>query len=489
MAPSVAAKDLEAKTNGRHACSAASTAEAREPAADATSSNAMSQRVQALKLDKSHISPGGKPRRRWRRLILLVLLVAGCVAGVGVQEQATTWFNQLRGASAMPEVDTVLVTSEEAADFVLDTTGYVMAGRIIQVNPRIPGTVVELPVEEGDRIAQGDVLARLDRQQYLSEVNQMKAGLELARANFEELESGAREQDIRKAEAALEEAQSMLELAESNLRRAETLKDTIAPAEYDRMRSNRAQAASRVEQLSQTLELLKRGARKERLAAAAAEVERAKALLAKAEYYDNNTTIRATVSGTLLKCSVDCGESVRPESMTGAMFTIADLNQLEAEIDIQERDTPRIKIGQSCLITTEAYPEREYTGRVCWLAPMYNRQRGVRQARVEFLEADERLAPDMNCRVRILKDATAEQASVLRVPHDAVAEEAGESFVFVLDGQTARRRAMELGDTVDEKVEVRSGLAEGDVVILPGGLSLDDGQIVRPRTRDDGDKQ
>lgn len=485
MAPSVAAKKLESQSNGRHGSSAPSAADEHEPG----SPKAMSQRVQALKLDKSHIGPGGKPRRRWRRLILVAMLLAGGAAAVGFQEETTKWLNQLRGASAVPEVDTVLVTSEEAADFALDTTGYVMAGRIIQVNPRIPGTVVELPVQEGDHVAEGDVLAQLDRRQYLSEVNQAKAGLELAQANFEELESGAREQDIRKAEAALEEAQSMLELAEANLRRAETLKDTIAPAEYDRMRSNKRQAESRVEQLSQTLELLKRGARKERLAAAAAEVERAKAVLAKAEYYYDNTTIRASVSGTLLDCSVDRGESVRPESMTGAMFTIADLTRLEAEIDIQERDSPQIKLGQSCLITTEAYPQREYPGRVCWLAPVYNRQRGVRQARVEFLQTDDKLAPDMNCRVRILKDATAEQASVLRVPADAVMEEAGDSFVFVLDGQAARRRAVEVGDTVDEMVAVRSGLAEGDVVILAGGLSLDDGQIVRPRSRDDGDKQ
>jgi len=240
-----------------------------------------------------------------------------------------------------------------------------------------------------------------------------------------------------------------------------------------------------VAQAREGVKLLERGPRPERLAAMAAEVDRAKALVAKAEYFFDGTQIRAPVDGTVLQKSVELGESLRNEALAGNSFcTLADLTQLQAEIDIQERDLAAIRVGQPCLVIPEAYPDREYVGRLEWMSPVYNRQRGVRRVKIEITKPDELLAPDMNCRVQVLSKAPpAESAKVVRLPVDAVRGEGNTQFVWLFEDGVARRREVRLGSSADGKVEIREGLKEGETVLLPGDQPLSEGQTVRVRAK------
>ncbi len=437
----------------------------------------MSERVQALRLDKGQVigGPGRTGRRRW--LIGLILL-AGVLVGFYAYYSGKVGGD----AASAYEVDAVTVASAAPVKIILDTTGYVIACRLVKVSPRIPGTIVQLNVEEGRHVAEGDVLARLDDGQYLADLNQAKAGLALVQARLDELRKGSREEDIHQARAALEQAKRRHELTVKDFARAELLKDTISEAEYDRIQSNRLEAEANVEQLTHALRLVERGPRKEQITASAAEVEQAKAALAKARFFYDGTKIVAPVSGTVLKRSVELGEMVRPESLTTSLFTIADLSELEAEIDIQERDVAEVRIGQPCLISTEAYPDRQYRGRLEWLSPIFNRQRGICRAKIKFLDTDERLAPDMNCRVKVLKQSSeAKPGDTIRIPRQAIVREAGRTFVYVLDGEVARRRVVRIGDSSGDAVEIREGLHSGEVVLLPGKRALSDGQTVQPR--------
>ncbi len=163
---------------------------------------------------------------------------------------------------------------------------------------------------------------------------------------------------------------------------------------------------------------------------------------------------------------------------------------MEAEIDVQERDLGALKIGGPCEIVPDAYPERVYRGHVNRKQPIVNRQRGVVQVKVTIDNPDEYLLPDMNARVLLLKDAPSNSTSnsLPDMPVRALVPASEPPTVFVLDGQTARRRTIEIGATVGDSVQVRSGLAVGDKIILPGDRSLTDGQPVKVRgqTKENG---
>jgi RND family efflux transporter MFP subunit len=155
-------------------------------------------------------------------------------------------------------------------------------------------------------------------------------------------------------------------------------------------------------------------------------------------------------------------------------------------VDVQERELTNISVGQPCRIEPEAYPGQFYQGRVARIMPIANRQRGVVQVRVEVLNDDARLLPDMNCRVVILRaESSFSPDESLRVPQQAIFGEPNAAFLYVLDGHTARRRPVQLGAKDGDTVTIKEGLFSGERVVIPDGSSLRDEQTVRARSDDD----
>lgn len=438
----------------------------------------MAERVRSLRLEKKDLFSTPHRGRSWLWLVIAALLLGGATLGY-----SQGW--KLPTLKASLELETVPAVKERPLDILLDTTGYIAANHNVKINPRVPGMVMQLAIEEGQRVRKGDVLARLDDGQYRADLDQARAGLKAAEAALAEAKLGAREEEIAKARAALRQAEAARDLARRQMERSEKIKATIAPAEYERAASTLSQAEAAVTQAEEALKLLRRGPRAERLAALAAEVDRAKALVSKAEYFVDATQIRAPLDGTVLQKSVELGEMVRADTMATTSFcTLADLSQLEAEIDIQERDLAGIRVGQPCLVTPEAYPDHEYAGRLSWLSPMYNRQRGVRKVKIQIEKPDELLAPDMNCRVQVLRSGPLPgSATLVKLPVEAVRGEGNTQCVWLYEDGVARRREVRLGATSDGKVEIREGLKGGETVLLPGAASLADGQDVRLKAK------
>src|SRR4029079_1874930 len=163
------------------------------------------------------------------------------------------------------------------------------------------------------------------------------------------------------------------------------------------------------------------------------------------------------------------------------MCTIADLSEMEVEVDVQERELTNVRIDQPCRIEPEAYAGQFYQGRVARIMPIANRQRGVVQIRVKVINNDGKLLPDMNTRVVILKsESTFTPDDKLRVPTTAILGEPDAPVLFVLDGPIARRRPVRLGDTINGMVVVKEGLFPGERVAIPTDASLGDGQPVKP---------
>ncbi len=438
----------------------------------------ISERVQTLRLEKS---PEGARRLRGRWWLLLLLLLALGVAGTWAYRHGA-----LRDLSGPIELESITITSAQPHHVVLDTTGNVVAPITVEITPQVSGTVVELNLKVQKEVRKGDLLLRIDDERYRAELEQAKATLAAANALLAEAQAGSRDEEVRQATAALDQGKARRDRLANDLRRAEELKDVIAPAEYDRAEASYREAEANVVRLTRALELVQLGPRPEQITALKAEVDKAQALVRKAQFFCDCTEIRSPIDGTVLDTSVQLGEIIliQPGIFATSIATIADLSRLEVEIDIQERDLAAVEVGQACLITPDAYPERQYRGRLDRLAPVLNLERGSRQATIALTDPDQYLATNMNCRVQVLKEErSGTRPAVPRVPQRAIVTEDGETFVFVLREGAARRRSVRLGTAEGGNVEVLEGLDHADEVLLPGDRTLRDGQPVRTRPR------
>jgi len=305
---------------------------------------------------------------------------------------------------------------------VHESKGYVMARRQILVSPKVGGMVKSLRVHrpgdpdgagetliEGMQVQKGDILAELETTDYEADMLRAKASLASSKLRLE-MEHKNVPREIERAKAELSEAITQRDFYKVQLDRWNKLSktSTVSPADIEKAQSDFESAGHRVERLRRTLELITEP-QEQRLAVAESEVEAAKADLSKAEWRLNNTIIVSPVTGTVLKKNVEEGNIVNPGAFNGSfsICDLADLADLEIELDIQERDISRIFVGQKCVIRSEAFQDHPYDGYVSRLMPIANRSKGSIPVRVKVLIPRElvgiHLKPDMGAIVAFYK--------------------------------------------------------------------------------------
>jgi RND family efflux transporter MFP subunit len=389
----------------------------------------------ALRIERDPPRPGRRFPTGW---ILLVLLAAG-VGGGG-----WWWISRERAV----DVETVAV-SERAAGTqaaVLNASGYVTARRRATVSSKITGKVVEINVEEGMAVKEGQILARLDDAT-------SRAAVALAEAQAEAARRAVRESEVRLVEARL---------------RLGRLKHLVGdgyatPAEVDA-------ANAEVDSLDA------------RIIAAREQVHVAERQIAFERTNLDNTIIRAPFSGMAISKDAQPGEMVSPVSAGGGftrtgISTIVDMRSLEIEVDVNESYINRVRPDQKVTAVLDAYPDWPIPGRVITTVPTADRQKATVLVRIGFDALDPRILPDMGVKVTFLRDddgagAPAAQAVTL-VPKAAIRVENGQSYAFVVTSGAIDRRAITTGGVDGDRVEVLAGLRSGERVVVspPAGLA------------------
>lgn len=252
------------------------------------------------------------------------------------------------------------VTPPKSGDAVLTVSGYVVPHKRIEISPKFIGTVTWLGVKKGDTVKKGDVLVRLEDDEY---------------------------------RARLQEAQGNVALAEANLANAEVNLKRQQQLLRDNVDSQRAlDDARRAHD------------------AAVAEITIAKGKLTLVKTWIEWCTIRSPIDGTVLEKLTEEHELVMPQSFGGshgpstALVALADLNDLQVEIDLNEADTPKVHLNQRCRVRPEAYLDKSYRGYVSEIAPEANRQKGTLQLKVQVETPDRFLTPELSARVDFLAD-------------------------------------------------------------------------------------
>jgi RND family efflux transporter MFP subunit len=388
----------------------------------------------SLRIDRDR--PAAPRLRRWPLFLFipLVLVLGGLYA------------LRARQALSAPEVETARATvvrpSEASAGTpILTASGYVVARRKAVVSAKIQGRLAQLRVEEGSRVGQGEVIARLESNDYEAQVQRARAALQRALAD-------------------LAESQRQLDLARRLTDEKIMSTDQLQTTE-SRVRVNEA------------------------------AVSQARADVAYAEAQLANTVIRAPFSGTVVKKMAEVGESVAPippgvniSTSSGAIVALADLDTLEVEADVSESNVAKLSPDQPAEVTVEAFPDRRYRAVLRQVIPTADRTKATVQVKVTILDKDAQLKPEMSAKVTFeepAKRATATEplAPVVMVPKEAVVSRDGKPVVFEVRDGKVRARPVVPGGERQGQVVVREGLAGSETIVMRPPETLKDGDAVR----------
>ena len=444
----------------------------------------MDSELKNLRIDRSKRRSAEPAKGMTRWIVLAVVIVLLLVGWRVVSEK----LNQA------PEVEVVRVNSISAASapagVVLNATGYIVAAHKIEVAAKVIGKVKWIGVDKGSHVKEGDVLVRLEDDEYQAYVMQSKGALASLQAKLDQAMHGSRPEEIAAALANVKTAQSDLDNAKITLDRSKQLlkERVIAVQVVDDAQAKFDNAVHRVDSLQRTYELVKLGPRQEEIDSLRGQVEQARGALNYAETNLANTIIRAPVTGTILERAVEKGEFVTTSFVgdrgaKGYVVSLADLNDLEVELDIAQNDFAKLHSMQHGTITTDAFPDRKYDGFIKEISPEANRQKATVQVKVKVSKPDEFLRPEMNASVAFASDdkppAAAEGPAkpVVIVPASALKD----GSVFVLLEGKAVRRSVKTGAASPQGIRVEQGLVGGEDVIVNPPATLKDGDKVRQK--------
>ena len=384
--------------------------------------------------------------------------------------------NDNTNAMAQPaavEVTTATAITRELPQF-FEATGSLSGDEQTDVSPSIAGKVVSINVDLGSYVKRGQTIVRLDDvdaklrvQQTQAQVDQMKAALRQA-----EEKVGIRPGqsfDVNKL-PEVGNARVALELAEKNLRRSEKLIESgdISRSLYDQQKAQRDQLK---EQYEAALSLARQNYAA--VMTARANVANAESQLNLALRSQSYANVYSPIDGYVADRPADLGEYV---STTTKVATIVKINPLRLRIDIPEQSIATVSVGQSVSVTTSAWPDRNFSGRIARISPNVTPTSRTLTVEAEVQNPGAVLKPGQFATVRILQSRA---APAVLVPARAVRTESGVSRLFVIKDGKAQERQVQLGQTEGDLVEIKNGVAENENVATSNIEQLSDGMVIK----------
>ncbi len=378
--------------------------------------------LSSLRIDRSEKQSASGSNKLILKTIGIVLLTAIVIL------LAYTLYNSFFSAATEVKLVEASLQSPSQSSASLIASGYVVAQRKAAVSSKATGRLVYLGVVEGDKVKEGEIIAKI-------EDSDVKAQLESAEANLELSKSG-------------------LTSAKNNFERESALFKTGSASQSE------LDAASA--QYKQVL----------------ASIDVAKANVNGAKVAVENTIIRAPFDGTVLTKDADIGEIVAPFgsiNTKGAVVTIADMKSLQVEADVSESNIEKIKPGQNCSIVLDAYSDYSYPGYVAKIVPTADRSKATVMVKVAFRKYDSKVLPEMSAKVMFLSDTNVvltNEKQVLVVPITDVITKQGKQYVYTVSNNRVVEIPVVTGSQLGTSIEIKSGIANGDKIIdnIPDNL-------------------
>ncbi len=392
--------------------------------------------------------------------VLLLTGAPGCGERAETQESAP-------GPSGPGKVvKTVQITATPASGH-RELVGVLEAHRKVRVASELGGPVEALLFEKGAQVREGQLLAEIGTRSLRLEVQRAAAALAAAESQLEKAERGSRPEEIRIAEAALGEAEAAWQEARKAFERTRELygRQAVSDREQDAAKRILDMAHAGRMAAEERLALARQGPREEDRRAARAQVAQAAAGLALAEDLVRKSRVTAPGEGVAAFREVEVGEVIPPGT---ALTEVVDLSRFKIRLAIGEQDIHRLAGEGRIPFTVDAVPGGVFHGRISFRSPTADPVTRSFPLELEVERTDPRMADGMTVRVRF---ALTDRRPRPRIPSAWLAEDNGRLGIFVAQGEKALFRAVTLGEYYEQRVEIRSGLEEGErVIITPAGL-------------------
>jgi HlyD family secretion protein len=373
-----------------------------------------------------------KPSRLIPAVITLAILAVVGAAGYVVYQ---------RTLGRPPEVQTAIVSVKAAgqAGTVLTGSGYIVTEhKYITIGTKILGQIVEEPIEEGQHVKVGSLLAKIDDRDYQAQLRQAYADRDLAAANVV----------LKRARA-----ERLRALYKENVESKDSLDDA-----------------------------------ENQLAVAEADLKKANGEIDFAKFNVSQTVITSPINGVVLQKYRELGDTINygGEIQAGGGATdivqLADLSDMRCEVDINESDIAKVKMGTPATVIPDAYPDNPFPAQVVKIYPEADRQKGTVKVEVHILQPDLKIIkPEMSAKVTFQSIVTqTATAPMVLVPKKAIMTEGNTSSVWVVRGDTIHLMPIVTGREFQDGIEVKQGLSGGEMVIVVPAPTLKEGQEVTP---------
>src|SRR5437763_5204508 len=435
--------------------------------------------LEGLRIDRSAVTTesGGSP---WARSIIVGGIVVIVLLGIAALAY--------RFMGSTPEVEVVRATVEGAnigGGVVLTATGYIIPHHKIEANSKVTGRVAWIGVEKGDKVKEGQVLVRLEDQEFRAQYDQARGAADSARAQLEQLEHGSRPEEIQQTEHNLSEARATAANDKITLDRTKNLFDqgVVSKQALDDASAKHEASQQRVHSLEQSHTLAKIGPRAEEIAQTKVAPTQAEGQAAYQKSLLDATVIRAPITGTILERSVEKGELLTGQFASAArpVFALANLNDIQADLDISQDDFAKLTPHQKAVVTVDAFPDLKWDGVIAEVSPEANRQKATIEVKVQILNPDSHLRPEMNATVRFIaeenKNASTQSAGAY-VPTAALRDADGQKFVFIAFNDKALKREVKVLSQRSGGALV-SGVHGGETLITTAPDNSNDGDKIK----------
>jgi RND family efflux transporter MFP subunit len=416
----------------------------------ATSANSPRPDLGSLRIGEGQRKSSGMGKRVIYAAIPVLIFAGIVAAGYAFRSQ-----------KAVVEVATAAKPEAGGRQALLNASGYITPRRRATIAAKITGRVTGVFFDEGTRVAQGQLLARLDD-------SDVKRAFDSAKA------------DRDSAQAAIADYEVQLKNAQIGLHRAEQLQK--AGVQTQEALDNAGTAADSL---------------KAKIALAKQQVAASEARIGVAQQAVDNCTIRAPFAGIVVSKDAQVGEMVSPNSAGGGftrtgIATIVDMKSNEIEVDVNESYIARVGNGQQVTATLDAYPDKPFPAKVRTVIPTADRQKATVKVRITIIDLEKYnfILPDMGVKVAFLeneqpaaKDKSKDKGTqaVAFIPKGAVRSDSNASFVFLVRDGKVERRAVSLGMDRGTDVAILAGISPGDSLVVKGPESLHDGEKIEIR--------
>jgi multidrug efflux pump subunit AcrA (membrane-fusion protein) len=356
----------------------------------------------------------------------------------------------------------------------LQLTGTIVPEAKVDVFSKVSGILERIGVEQGDRVKADQIIAMIEGEEREARLQEGRAALDVLKAGWEQMEKGARPEEITQAEELVRQTEARWKNSLDNYKRLKTLKerDFISQQHLDEAMLQVTISEAEHNSAKEKLTLMRKGARQEDRDALLAQIRQAEATLKLAVINLKNATIRAPISGIISQRFLDRGAFVTTNT---PLIRIVAMDIVKVVVHVVESELAQFRAGAIAEIRVDTYPDELFRGSVVRISPTVDPESRTADVEIQLDNKDHRLKPGMFARVSLVMQR---REGILLLTKDSLLRESGTTRVFVHDNGKASLREVRLGLEGEQYVEILTGLREGDEVIIAGQYELRDGMPV-----------